>query len=58
MMSNSPFIVILINPFSAEVEISQDKQVNTIAADALAPHVARSSAAMVSTMLDVQFPDE
>ena len=44
----------IINPFSAETGILQDKWVDTMAADALAPCVARASASMVLTMQDKQ----
>ena len=41
-----------INPFSADVRIFQENYVNTMATDALAPLVARSSAAMALTKCD------
>ena len=37
----------LLNPLGAEAGICQENQGNTMVADALAPCVARSSAAMV-----------
>ena len=38
------------NPSGADAGIFQENPVNTMAADALAPHVTRSSAAMVLNM--------
>ena len=42
----------LFNPSSAGVRIFGDNQDNTIAADALAPFIAKASAAMVLIMQD------
>ena len=39
------------NPFGAQARILQDNWANTMAADALAPCVARPSAAMVLTVI-------
>ena len=49
----SPGVLIHINP-SDESGIFQDDQVNIIAANALAPCITRSSAAMVLAMQDKQ----
>ena len=38
------------NPSAADAVIYQDNQVNTMAADALAPYITRSSAAIVLTV--------
>ena len=43
-------VITVINPSGAEIVICFVNQVNTMAADALAPRVARSAAAMVLTM--------
>ena len=40
---------VFINPFDAEIGTFQDHCCNTMAADALAPCIARSSAGMVLT---------
>ena len=41
-----------INPFDSETKLLWDNKVNIVSADALAPHMTRSSVAMALTMQD------
>ena len=44
-----------INPSDTEVWICQGSYIDTMAADALAPHLPRSSLAIVSAVVDTSF---